>query len=139
MPLWNRGTSKRTEDFDASKRRTHTNPRAAAALKAGPLEVRLRKNTEIEKANIARRQKRLEHLGDPSKPDGSDTASLVTIEDHEFQHIRKSKTWREMWGDLLGSRFHFWANEEDAKEKREECCWSQIYTYTEYTKSVLTI
>ncbi|THU92465.1 hypothetical protein K435DRAFT_800447 [Dendrothele bispora CBS 962.96] len=106
MPLWNRGSSKRAEDFLPDQRRTHKNDEISGMLQNLSLDEKIKFNHNIEVNNNRRRRAHLAHALDPSKEDGSPTASLITIEDNEYQTIRKSPEWWAMK-----------ANEQDEKEK----------------------
>ncbi|THU89319.1 hypothetical protein K435DRAFT_802820 [Dendrothele bispora CBS 962.96] len=120
MPLWNRGSSKRAEDFPPEQRRTHKNDEISGMLRALSLDEKIKFNHNIEINNNRRRRARLAHALDPSKDDGSPTASLITIEDREYQTIRKNPEWMNKLGTYLGLRFAQWAmeaNEQDEKER----------------------
>ncbi|THV04479.1 hypothetical protein K435DRAFT_835336 [Dendrothele bispora CBS 962.96] len=119
MPLWKRGSSKRAEDFPPDQRRTHKNDEISRMLQALSLEDKIKLNHNIEASNNRRRRAHLRHALDPSKEDGSPTASLISIGDNEYQIIRKSPEWRNKLGTYLGLRFTQWAMEADEQDEKE--------------------
>ncbi|KAF5334723.1 hypothetical protein D9758_017360 [Tetrapyrgos nigripes] len=117
MPLFPRGSSLRPNDCDPQRRKTHKNAATIALLEKLTLEERLKTNLEIENRNTLKRQTKLKKARGEDVADMSDTASLITIRDDEFETIRKSPDLYDRFKPFLPSCVIEWISKKNAEEK----------------------
>ena len=69
--------------------RTHTSPAAIEVLKQLPFFTRLKKNKQIEDQNEIRLQRKADHAINAANfpDDGSDMASLITVDEQELSQL----------------------------------------------------
>ncbi|KAK7444551.1 hypothetical protein VKT23_015229 [Stygiomarasmius scandens] len=120
MGFWRWRSSLRPENTPYEKRCMHKSEELETILNALPLEEQVRRNSKIQADNDRRHTACAVHSADNTKPNGSPTASLIKIDNDEYDLIRTTKSLHERLSKFLGNRFKIWARRADAEEEERE-------------------